>query len=145
MDEEESKEDFVVVSVNLHENELTWMLVREPGRKGEVNLKIRQADMTKPEEVATVTIPKNDRFDFMLFGGFYLTAIRPTEFDEDSRSNSGRVGSKGKPGDAVIVLADSRDPDIRMFDKTEYKLIDFKNNTVSDFEVPSKKRGIEIA
>jgi hypothetical protein len=26
------------------------------------------------------------------------------------------IDGKGKPGDAIIVLADSRDPDVRLFD-----------------------------
>jgi hypothetical protein len=79
MDQEEADEKFYVVSVNLHENLLTWMLVRNPMKEGDLNLKIRQADMRYPSNVKTVTIPEKERFNFMLFGGFYLTVIRRKE------------------------------------------------------------------
>lgn len=58
MDQEEADEKFYVVSVNLHEHLLTWMLVRNPMKENDLNLKIRQADMRYPSNVTTVTIPE---------------------------------------------------------------------------------------
>jgi hypothetical protein len=37
-------------------------------------------------------------------------------------------------------LADSRDPDVRFFNETQHKLIDFQTKTVSDYNVPSKEK-----
>jgi hypothetical protein len=134
-----------VLSVNLQETILTWFLVRRPGKivKGEVNLKIRQADLNAPHHVTTVTIPEKDRFNFMIFGGFYLTVIR--ENPNRPKGSSRSIDGKGKPGDAIIILADSRDPDIRAFDKTEYKLVNFREGTVTDYEVPSEKTSLQKA
>jgi hypothetical protein len=98
---------------------------------------VRQADLCKPDDVTTVIVPKEDRFKFLIFGGFYLSVIRENPFFEVGQSpRSPRASSKGKIGDAVITLADSRDPDIRMFDKTTYKLVDFESNTVKNYQVP---------
>jgi small nuclear ribonucleoprotein (snRNP)-like protein len=64
-----------------------------------------------------------------------LSVIRENPNIEPGKSpRSG--ASKGKAGDAIIVLADSRDPDIRMFDKTKYKLVNFFSKKVTDFQVP---------
>lgn len=87
-----------------------------------------------PDDVTTVIIPSEDRFKFLIFGGFYLSVIRG-DVDVEGQSPRSAAG-KGKTGDAIIVLADSRDPDIRMFDKTKYKLVDFFTKKVTDFQVP---------
>jgi hypothetical protein len=106
-------------------------------------LKIRQADLNAPHHVITVTIPEKDRFNFMVFGGFYLTVIR--ENPNRPKGSARSIDGKGKPGDAIIILADSRDPDIRAFDKTEYKLVNFREGTVTDYEVPSEKTSLQKA
>jgi hypothetical protein len=79
----------------------------------------------------------------MIFGGFYLTVIR--ENPNRPKGSARSIDGKGKPGDAIIILADSRDPDIRAFDKTEYKLVNFREGTVTDYEVPSEKTSLQKA
>jgi hypothetical protein len=60
-----------------------------------------------------------------------LSVIRENPFYEPGKSP--RSSGHGKKGDAIIILADSRDADIRVFDKTKYKLVDFFRGTVSDY------------
>jgi hypothetical protein len=77
---------------------------------------------------------------YMVFGGFFLSVIRKN-VHTDMISKDETKGLK-EPighcnddhiGNAVLVLADSRDPDLRMFDSKEYFEINFKTSTVSKF------------
>jgi hypothetical protein len=141
MREDEAEQGFVVMSVNLSNTKLTWLVVKNPDIEDfnleEDNVIIKQADINDPKEISVVKIPIEQRFDYKLFGGFYLTTIRKNPFRRPGRGQ--RKIDFGKEGDAILVLADSRDPDIRKFDQTSYKLIDFETKKVTDYELPNPK------
>jgi hypothetical protein len=52
-------------------------------------------------------------------------------------------GDKKRPqkyeGKVIVICADSRDPDIREFDKFKYKLVDFDSQSISEFKNPLKE------
>jgi hypothetical protein len=68
-------------------------------------------------------------FEFIIFGGLYLSVKR----DNINMINIGRSHYE-KVGNAVLIIADSRDPDMRKIDTQKYFEIDFddKENPVSE-------------
>jgi hypothetical protein len=74
-------------------------------------------------------------FDFIIFGGLYLSVKRENLNEEFL----GRSIASDKKGNAVLVMADSRDPDIRKIDSQYYFEIDFDSGTWKEKEVENNR------